>query len=142
MLIEKSQKNNLSMKAYITCPVSYTQKRLDLLPIIEELVESMGIESFVFKIGGSSEEIFQRDLEALKSSDILIAEISEASHGVGIEIGLSYSLGLKRILLIENGNNVTKLIQGMSDTVILEYTDKEDLKKKLGDCLQNLLENQ
>ena len=91
------------MKAYITCPVSHTQKRLDLLPIIETIVKSKGIESFVFQIGGSPKEIFQRDFEQLKSSDILIAEVSERSHGVGIEIGLSYSFGLKRILLLENG---------------------------------------
>ena len=128
------------MKAYITCPVSHTQKRLDLLPIIETIVKSKGIESFVFQIGGSPKEIFQRDFEQLKSSDILIAEVSERSHGVGIEIGLSYSFGLKRILLLENGGDVTKLVQGMPDTLILGYTNADDLKGKLDNCLQNLLE--
>jgi nucleoside 2-deoxyribosyltransferase len=130
------------MKAYITCPVSHSQKRLGLLPIIKEVVESRGIETFVFQAGGSPKEIFERDLTQLKSSDILIAEVSERSHGVGVEIGLSYILGLKRILLIENGNEVTKLVQGIPDTVILKYTNEDDLKGKLDNYLQNLLEKQ
>lgn len=130
------------MKAYITCPVSHSKKRLDLLPVIKEAVEYRGIEAFVFQIGGSPKEIFERDFTQLKSSDILIAEVSEKSHGVGIEIGLSYILGLKRILLIENGNEVTKLAQGIPDTVILKYTNEDDLKGKLDNYLQNLLEKQ
>ena len=126
------------MKAYITCPVSHTQKRLDLLPIIDEVVKSKGIESFVFQVGGSPEDIFQRDYKQLESSNFLVAEVSERSHGVGIEIGLSYALGLKRLLLIERGNEVTKLAQGMPDTTIIEYFDVKDLKNKLNDSLENI----
>jgi len=119
------------MKAYITCPVSHTQERLDLLPKIKEITERVGLETFVFEIGGAPEEIFERDKIQLKSSDLLIAEVSERSHGVGIEIGMSYCLGLKRILLIEKGNFVTKLAQGMPDTKIIEYSNIVDLKLKL-----------
>jgi hypothetical protein len=123
------------MKAYITCPVSHTSKRLKLLPLIEKVVKTKGIEPFVFKIGGKPADIFQRDLEALKSSDILIAEVSERSHGVGIEIGISYNFVLKRILLIEKGGFVTKLAEGMPDTQIIEYSDEADLIAKLGEAL-------
>jgi hypothetical protein len=126
------------MKVYITCPASHTKKRLKLLPIIEKVVKSKGIESFVFKIGGEPKDIFKRDLSALRSNDILIAEVSERSHGVGIEIGLSYLLGLKRILLIEKGNFVTKLAQGMPDTIIIEYLGEEGLRNKLGKVLDKL----
>lgn len=126
------------MKAYITCPASHTSNRLKLLPLIEKVVKVKGIEPLVFKIGGDPADIFNRDYEALKSSDILIAEVSERSHGVGIEIGMSHSLGLKKILLIENGNFVTKLAQGMPDTIIVEYLDKDDLEDKLGQVLEKI----
>lgn len=119
------------IKAYITCPVSHTQERLDLLPDIQAVVESKGIQSFVFIVGGTPEEIFKRDYEQIKSSSILIAEVSERSHGVGAEIGMSYCLKLKRILLIQKGNSLTKLIQGMPETAIIEYETVEDLKSKL-----------
>jgi len=127
------------MKAYITCPESHTRKRLKLLLIIEQAVRSKDIKPFVFKIGGKPKDIFKRDYEQLKNSDILIAEVSERSHGVGIEIGLSYCLGLKRILLIEKGKFVTKLAEGIPDTEIVEYSGKKDLRSGLEKALTKCL---
>lgn len=126
------------MKAYITCPVNHTKERLGLLPEIRSVVEKKGISSFVFEVGGDSDEIFDRDYEQLKSCDLIIAEVSEASHGVGIEIGISYCLNLKRILLLEKGKNLTKLAQGMSNTFIIVYENLEDLKTKLSSTLDGL----
>jgi hypothetical protein len=119
------------MKAYITSPVSYTQNRLDLLPHIKEVVEANGIEPFVFEIGGDPKDIFSRDYANLASSNIIIAEVSERSHGVGIELGLSYGLGLKRILLLAEDSSVSKLAEGMPDTTILIYKNVEHLKQIL-----------
>lgn len=119
------------MKAYITCPVSYTQNRLDMLPHIKEVVEAHGIVPFVFEIGGDPKNIFARDYANLAASNIIIAEVSERSHGVGIELGLSYGLGLKRILLLAEGATVSKLAEGMPSTSILIYKDVEHLKEIL-----------
>ena len=129
------------MKAYITCPVSHTQNRIDLLPEIKSTVQKNNINCFVFEIGGTPEEIFKRDYEQLKSCDIIIAEVSETSHGVGIEIGLSYCLNLKRILLLEKGKSITKLAQGMPNTTIIEYNDIKDLKEKLSSALKYIKEH-
>lgn len=118
-------------KAYITCPVSHTRERLGLLPEIETIVKSKGIRAFVFSVGGTPGEIFGRDYEQIASSSLLIAEVSERSHGVGVEIGMSYCLGLRRILLIEKGGQLTKLILGMPETVIIEYESVDDLRTKI-----------
>ena len=126
------------MKAYITCPVSHTRERLTLLPEIKSIVEEKEIDSFVFEIGGNSTEIFNRDYKQLNSCDLIIAEVSETSHGVGIEIGMSYCLNLKRILLLEKGKHVTKLAQGMPNTIIVEYEHLKDLKDKLSSALDNI----
>ena len=126
------------MKVYITCPVTHTNNRLDLLPEIEKIVRSKGLESFIFKIGGNSKEIFDRDFKQLKSSDLIIAEVSELSHGVGIEIGLSFNLGLKRILLLQRKKKITKLAQGMPNTTIILYNNLEDLKEKLTSALDKI----
>jgi hypothetical protein len=126
------------MKAYITCPVNHTRERLNLLPEIKSVVEKKGINSFVFEIGGSPSEIFDRDYKQLQSADLIIADVSETSHGVGIEIGLSFCFNLTRILLLEKGKHVTKLAQGMPNTIIIEYSNLEDLKNKLSSTLDNL----
>jgi len=126
------------MKAYITCPVSLTKERLNLLPEIKAIVEQKGIGAFVFEIGGDPNDIFNRDYEQLKSCDLIIADVSETSHGVGIEIGMSYCLNLKRILLLEKGKYLTKLAQGMPNTTLIEYENLEDLKTKLSLVLDNI----
>lgn len=126
------------MKAYITCPVTHTKEKLNFLPEIKSVVEKKGIDSFVFEIGGNPDEIFNRDYEQLKSCDLIIAEVSETSHGVGIEIGMSYCLNLKRILLLEKGKHITKLAQGMPNTTIIEYENLEDLKTKLFSALDGI----
>ncbi|RJQ15618.1 hypothetical protein C4573_05670 [Candidatus Woesearchaeota archaeon] len=124
------------MKAYITCPISHTKNRLHLLPEIEKIAKDNKLDAFVFQIGGSPKEIFTRDYKQLKSCNLLIAEVSETSHGVGIEIGMSYCLGLKRILLHEKGTLVSKLVQGMPETTVIEYEDLPDLRKKLSTALE------
>jgi len=132
-----SQPKMEKIKAYITCPVSHTKERLNLLPEIQKIVESKGIEPFVFIVGGTPEEIFTRDYAQLVSSNLIIAEVSERSHGVGIEVGLSYCLGLKRILLLQKKSSVTKLAQGMPETTIIEYETIDDLKDNLSRELEN-----
>lgn len=126
------------MKAYITCPVSHSQKRLSLLPTIEKITREVGLDAFVFKVGGEPQDIFNRDYEQLKSCQVLIADVSERSHGVGIEIGISFCLGLKRVLLLESGQLVTKLAQGMPDTIIIQYDDESQLTSRLREALGGL----
>jgi len=112
---------------------------LNLLPIIEAVAKNSGLDTFVFEIGGTPEEIFNRDYSNIKDSDLIIAEVSERNHGVGIEIGMSYCLGLKRILLLHEQENVTKLAQGMPDTTIIRYKDEDDLKTKLEATLSKIM---
>jgi len=119
------------MKAYISCPVHFSQDRLHLMPVIEKIVQSKGIDTFVFQVGGVPKDIFERDFKAISTSDLLITEVSEPSHGVGAEIGMSFCLNLKRILLLEKGKQVSRLVQGMPNTTIIEYENLEDLKSKL-----------
>jgi len=123
------------MKAYITCPVSHTAKRLGLLPIIEAAAKVKGIDTFVFQVGGTPEEIFKRDYDQLDSCGLLIAEASEPSTGVGMEIGMSYCMGLELLLLHEKGTHITKLAQGMPNITIVEYESESDLKNKLNTTL-------
>lgn len=74
----------------------------------------------------------------MKSSDLIIAEVSETSHGVGIEIGLSYCLGLKRILLLKKGEYLSRMARGVSDTAVIEYENINELKPKLSNELDKI----
>jgi hypothetical protein len=124
------------MKAYITCPATRRQERHDLLPIIEDIVRKNDIEPFVFQVDMNPETVFERDKKNLETATHVIAEVSEASHGVGAEIGIAHMLGLKIILLLEKGKILSRLIQGVPGAKIIEYSDIEELKDKLNLILQ------
>ena len=126
------------MKAYITCPVSITHQRILLLPELKDLLKQFEIESYIYNISGKPEDVYRHDMNILQESDLLVVEVSEPSHGVGILIGLSFQFGIKRILLIKKGRSLSKILYGMPDTDILEYETKDDLKIKLQNLLSTL----
>ncbi|MBT3338804.1 MAG: hypothetical protein HN855_01570 [Anaerolineae bacterium] len=57
-------------------------------------------------------DIYARDVNWIQTSEILLAEISVPSHGVGYEIGYALSLG-KPVLCLHDANRaVSKMITG------------------------------
>jgi nucleoside 2-deoxyribosyltransferase len=56
--------------------------------------------------------VYARDTRWIQESEILIAEISAPSHGVGYEIGYALSLGKPVLALYQEGRKVSKMISG------------------------------
>jgi nucleoside 2-deoxyribosyltransferase len=61
-------------------------------------------------------EVYARDVEWIRASDVLIAEVSAPSHGVGYEIGFALGLGKRVLALYEDGRKVSKMISGNPDS--------------------------
>jgi nucleoside 2-deoxyribosyltransferase len=64
----------------------------------------------------SPHEVYERDVNWIRNCDVLIAEVSVPSHGVGYEIGFSLGLGKPVLALYQAGRKVSKMISGNSDT--------------------------
>jgi len=60
-------------------------------------------------------EVYTRDTTWIQESDVLIAEVSVPSHGVGYEIGYALSLGKPVLALYQAGRKVSKMISGNPD---------------------------
>ena len=73
-------------------------------------------------------EVYTRDITWIRDSDVLIAEISAPSHGVGYEI--SYALGLSKpvLALYQHGRKISKMISGNPDPnlKVFSYIDSDD----------------
>ena len=63
--------------------------------------------------------IFQRDVNWVKTSQALIAEVSTPSHGVGYEIALAESLGLPVLCCYQAGRKVSKMITGNPNPAVM-----------------------
>ncbi len=56
--------------------------------------------------------VYERDVNWIQNCDVLIAEVSIPSHGVGYEIGYALNAGKRVICLYSEGRKVSKMITG------------------------------
>lgn len=81
-----------------------------------------------------AKDVYNRDMDFLREADVLIAEISVPSLGVGYEIAKAEELG-KKILYFckkfEDGSKLSTIIEGNSNLIIKEYSDLEEVFQKI-----------
>jgi len=131
-------------RVYLSIPI-IANRNLDIAKNIAEIIENEGYEIISkwvleedIKTYISPKDILKRDIESVLKSDILIAEVSNSSHGVGMEIAIAFLSG-KKIILIKNKNSkISYMLQGIPDKEIIEYTSKEDMREKLSEKLKIL----
>ncbi len=58
------------------------------------------------------EDVYRRDVEWVTGCDVLVAEVSTPSHGVGYEIALAESLSKPVFCCYRMGSRVSKMILG------------------------------
>ncbi len=87
--------------------------------------------------GPNDKYIHDRDLEWLQSSDILVAEVTSVSMGVGYEIGRAVETGKKILCLFrpESGKNLSAMITGCSNLTLVNYKTLEDAKLAINNFL-------
>jgi len=90
------------------------------------LTEHIGSET----IGGSKidRQIHEMDMGWLRESDIVIAEVSTPSLGVGYEIGRAVELGHRVVCIwkAEESRNVSAMVKGSPDLEKFVYDSPEE----------------
>ena len=86
------------------------------------------------------DDVYTRDTGWIRECDLLLAEVSTPSHGVGYEIGFALSLGKKVLCLYQQGCKVSKMILGNphSQLTVRAYETIEDAIDLLNAYLVNL----
>lgn len=85
----------------------------------------------------SDTEIFQRDVEWLDSADVIIAEVSTPSLGVGYEISRAVSLNKRILCLSQADKNIqlSAMITGCPDLKIAVYSGIDEAKSAINNFL-------
>ncbi len=90
-------------------------------------------ENFKASVPLTDKEIYKRDIKWLERSQIVIAEVSGASTGVGFEISYSLFKLNKPVLAIasEKSESVSALVKGCNSNLftVKYYSDSDELKK-------------
>tara|TARA_B100001750_G_C15049889_1_gene370922 strand:+ start:98 stop:508 length:411 start_codon:yes stop_codon:yes gene_type:complete len=105
----------------------------------EVLTEHVGSDSLTSKGENilNDVQIHDRDIKWLKSSDIIIAEVTNPSLGVGYEIAMALNLNKKIICLYktQKGKRLSAMISGSKEINIIEYDSLEEVKNRIDDIL-------
>ena len=134
----------MSKNVYIACSM-IKAKQLDfsLLDYLIEYVTKQGYNSFVpgKMEDAPSKEIFERDMNWIKASNKVIADVNEPSHGVGMEIMYSYLHEIPVICLLNEKNMpLSRMVEGSPNTILITYKGFEDLSISLSEIELEKLE--
>lgn len=88
--------------------------------------------------GPTDRYIHNRDLAWLQSADVLVAEVTTVSMGVGYEIGRAVESGKKVLCLFrpESGKNLSAMIAGCPDLELVNYRDLNEAKMAIDEFLR------
>ena len=113
------------MRIYFACSITGGREFESVFQAIVHALADNGhdvlsahmVESNVMEMEAalSPEEVYARDTAWIQTCDVLIAEVSSPSHGVGYEIGFALGLGKPVLALYQQGRKVTKMISGNPD---------------------------
>jgi nucleoside 2-deoxyribosyltransferase len=75
--------------------------------------------------------VFERDTNAVGRCDMIIADVSTPSHGVGMEVMLAHTLGKEVICVYRQGTRLSWMVKGLPGVVLIEFKDGRELREKL-----------
>lgn len=95
------------------------------------LTEHIGLETLGDKGQQefTEEQIYTQDTDWIQESDIVVAEVTQASLGVGYELGFAEAIG-KRVICLFNtdaGKSLSAMVRGNEYFEIIDYTDVDEL---------------
>jgi len=121
--------------AYLSAPIIHSNLRKDgFCTVVIKALEDKGITVFAPQLLGPAEPqtIYKRDVENVLKSDFVIAEVTNPSLGVGMEIMLSIEMK-KPIFLFYNSDikQLSKMVRGAPGKVLFVYDSLEDVDRIL-----------
>jgi 2'-deoxynucleoside 5'-phosphate N-hydrolase len=83
-------------------------------------------------------KVLDRDINGVKDSDVIVAETSVPSHGVGMEIMLAHLKKKTIVCLYRKGTPISRMILGIPGAYLIEYTRDQDLLESLKETLMRI----
>lgn len=119
----------------------------DDVPIYRQLIDELQRHGTVLtehiahpddvELGMTDGDIYQRDMDWLKGADVVVAEVSTPSLGVGYELASAEHLG-KRVLCLfrpSSGGSLSAMISGSSQQTVAEYETIEEAGRAIDEFL-------
>lgn len=91
---------------------------------------------------GATSKTYERDMSMLRQAEVMIAEVTTPSLGVGYEIAQAEHMNLPILALYRSqpGRSLSAMIDGSPKTTVIEYQNIEQAKRAINAFLRQLLE--
>ena len=86
----------------------------------------------------SAADIYTRDMRWLRACELVVAEVSVPSLGVGLELATAQHVGKPIVCLCQADVALSALVDGNPQLRVLRYKDPSDLESLLADALRGL----
>ena len=130
------------MKAYLSVPI-IANRSLDVARLMARAIEAAGLELISPWVitdqeirPAKSVNIFTRDKAAVEDCDVIVADVSKPSTGVGMEVMIAYHGGKRIVLAARVGSTVTRMLTDMAEAEWVYFADEESLTKGLEEKLK------
>ena len=125
------------MKVYLAVPM-IANRALPRAQLLAKAIRDSGHELSspwvlgpVERAGTAGVNVFMRDKKGAEDCDVLVADITEPSIGVGMEIMAAYDAGRKVILVAKKGRVTSRMLSHMDRKETLEYEADDDVYQGL-----------
>lgn len=129
------------MKVYLSVPIM-TNRSLGRARLIANTIAKCGHEvSSPWVLGpsepreGSPVNVFQRDKHGAESCDVLVADVTLPSIGVGMEIMAAYQSRRRIIIVYKRGAITSNMLNQMDGKHVVEFDDDASLVAGLESAL-------
>jgi nucleoside 2-deoxyribosyltransferase len=75
--------------------------------------------------------VFDRDRIGSENAEVMVADVTDPSTGVGMEVMAAYKAGRKIILVSKRGRRVSRMLEDMDRKEKLEYTEESEIYEGL-----------
>jgi len=141
------------VRVYLACTIRGDRSRLAVARALGSAIEAAGHELMTGRFLDDRAEdedgrltpaqVFERDIDWLDACDVIVAEASGSSYGVGFEVGYvlgrAERTGKRAIVLYDErvAGRISRLVSGNTHqhAVTIAYRDAEDARTRLTEAL-------
>ncbi len=120
------------MRIYIAHASSYDFRTELYAPIKES---ALGAEHTLLLPHDASDALFSSKELFANECDLVIAEVSFPSTGMGIELGWASATGVPIVCVYKSGAKVSSALASVTDTM-LEYANATELLERIAEAVQ------
>ena len=137
-----SVKTGRALRVYLSVPIIANRNEKRAKTMAKAIADSGNEVSSPWVLEHSHErtppplDVFSRDAAGVNQSDAIVADVSEPSTGVGMEVMAAHIWGKKVIAVVKRGSAVSRMLAHMEPKQVIEFDGDEDLYRSLRRALE------